>query len=104
VPTDWTTVDLKTAVTTAIPNVGVLGEPMFWARLVVSVALDASSTQNSWGAINRSTAYAELPQGIGFEEAITVGPGGQSSITALTDAGTASLIVNVATRQNGRFM
>lgn len=104
VPAAWDSVALQDAQpTTALKNVGVLTEPMYWVRLVVSVTLDASTTLNSMIAINRSTAYAELPAGIGFEESITVGPGGQSSVTALTDAGTASLIVNVASRQNGRF-
>ena len=103
VPTDWITTRLKDAVAGTPANLGLLNEEFFWVRLVVSVALDSSTTLNSMIAINRSTAYAELVSGLAWEESITVGPGGIYSITALTDAGTANLIVNTATRQNGAF-
>ena len=103
VPAAWATTSLNAAVPTAADGVGLLTEQLFWVRLVVSAALDASTTQNSWIAINRSTVYGELTSGLAFEESVTVGPGGICSVTALTDAGSGKLIVNVATRQNGRF-
>lgn len=103
VPSAWATTSLSKAVTTAAKGVGVLTNELFWVRLTVSAALDSSVTLDHVLAINRSTAYAELVEGQVFEEAITVGPGGVCSVTHLTDAGTASLVVNVATRQNGMF-
>lgn len=73
-------------------------ENLFWTRWTVSAALDSSTTLNSMVAINRDTTYAEIVPGQVFEESCTVGPGGISSVTALTDAGTGNLIVNVASR------
>jgi hypothetical protein len=51
-------------------------------------------------AMPRSTAYAELISGQTFETRIHHGIGGISAVEALTDAGTASLIVNVGVRPN----
>lgn len=76
-------------------------ENFFWTRWTVSAALDSSTTLNSMGAINRDTTYGELVSGQAFEQSCYVGTGGISSVTALTDAGTANLIVNVATRGRG---
>lgn len=103
VPTAWTSVKLKDAVTTAKKFQGVLSEELFWTRWVVSAALDASTTADSMVAIPRSTVYSEIPAGMMFTEAVTVGPTkeGISAIQAKTDAGTANLIVNCAAR--GRF-
>jgi hypothetical protein len=103
VPAGWASTALVDAVPTAKKNLGILTHPQFWVRIAVSAALDASTTQNSWLAINRDTTYAELPEGTAQEFSVSVGPGGVSSVTALTDAGTANLIVNCATRQTGRF-
>lgn len=103
VPSAWVTTRLAAAVSTAAKNVGVFQSEMFWTRFSVSAALDSSTTLDHMLSINRSTAYGELVEGQVFEEAITVGPGGIASVTHLTDAGTASLVVNVATRQNGMF-
>lgn len=101
VPSAWVTASLQEAVTTALPHTGILTQPMYWVRLAVSAALDSSTTLNSMIAINRDTTYAEIPAGMWWEESITVGPGGYYSITALTDAGTANLVVNCAAR--GKF-
>lgn len=103
VPASWASVALKDAVSTAKPNVGMYTEPQYWLRLSVSVALDSSVTLNSMVSINRDTTYAELPSGMALQQGVTVGPGGIYSVTALTDAGTANLIVNCATRSGGRF-
>lgn len=102
VPTDWAAAKLKDIVSTAKTGLGA-GGPLFWVRLTVSAALDATTTLNSILAINRDTTYAELPSGTTWEESIQVGPKGFSSITALTDAGTANLIVNVSGDTEGRF-
>jgi hypothetical protein len=64
--------------------------------LSVSAALDSSTTANSLRALNRSTAYMEIVSGRAIEQAVTVGPGGISCVEALTDAGTANLIINCA--------
>lgn len=103
-PTDWVTTDLfTTQPTTALRGLGILTEPLYWLRFVVSVALDSSTTLDSMIAINRSTVYDEFPFGMWDDQSVTVGPGGVCSVTALTDAGTGNLIVSCATRQNGRF-
>lgn len=102
VPTDWKTARLRDTGDTKL-NAGFATQELFWTRWEVSAALDSSTTQNSWIAINRDTTYAELPEGTMWQEAVTVGPGGIFSITALTDTGTANLIVNVATRSGGHF-
>ena len=69
---------------------------MFWTRWTVDVALDSSVTLDHMLSINRSAAYIELPTGLPWEQGVTVGPGGVSNIVALTDAGTALLLVNCA--------
>lgn len=100
VPSDWVAEALEVAVpSTAHKNLGVLTAPQYWTRWVFSAALDSSTTQNSWTAINRNTDYGEMAAGQSREQGITVGPGGFFSITALTDAGTANLIVNCFTLQ-----
>jgi cytidylate kinase len=60
-------------------------------------AIDASVTLDHMLSINRSAAYIELPTGLPWEQGVTVGPGGVSNLLALTDAGTALLLVNCAT-------
>lgn len=103
VPTAWETSGLVDSVATAERGIGVTTAELYWVRLVVSAALDSSTTLNSMIAINRNTALAELVDGQVFEQAVTVGPGGIASLTASVDAGTANLIINAATRQGGRF-
>lgn len=100
IPTDWITCRLFDAGDTDL-NAGFAMQDMWWTRWEWSAALDASVELGSMLAINRSTDYMELLSGVGWQEAVTVGPGGISCIQAKTDAGTANLIVNVAAR--GRF-
>ena len=76
---------------------------MFWTRWSVSAALDTAVTLDHMAAANRSTAYAELLSGQTFEERIRHGFGGIGCVEALVNAGTANLIVNVASVQDGRF-
>jgi hypothetical protein len=75
----------------------------YWYQVRFSVALDAATTLEALLAMNQSTAYAELISGQTFEEKINVGPGGFGCVEALTDAGTANLIVNVAAANGGRL-
>lgn len=103
VPTDWVAAPLVT-IGSAANSIGGSGLPFYWVKLVVSAALDSSTTLNSIHALNRSTAYFELTSGRIWEEVVRRGPGGVGSIEALTDAGTANLLVGVAaTSGGGRF-
>lgn len=100
VPADWITARLFDTGDTTL-NAGFAKQDIYWTRWEWSAALDSSVTLDSMIAINRSTTYHEIPSGMAWEEAVTVGPGGISSIQAKTDAGTANLIVDCAAR--GRF-
>lgn len=102
VPTDWVKAPLTTLGSpgAAVPA---SGNALYWVRLVVSAALDSSTTLNSLHALNRSTAYYELTSGRVFERRIKRGPGGTGSVEALTDAGTANLLINVATLAGAVF-
>lgn len=101
VPSDWTTARLQDLDADTRMQ-GLYGE-LYWTRWSVSAALDSSTTADHMLAINRDTTYAELTSGQALEMACTVGPGGIASVTALTDAGTANLIVNCHTLAGGRF-
>jgi hypothetical protein len=55
-------------------------------------------------AMNRSTAYAGWSSALGLEEKISHGKiGGIGCIEAITDAGTANLMVNVASGNGSKF-
>ena len=79
--------------------------PLYWTRWSVDAAItDTSVTFNSMVAANRSTAYAEYPPNYFLEERIKHGEiGGIGCIEALVNAGTANLIVNVATLREGSY-
>ena len=95
VPASWTKARLREIVPASAAAVGpTQHEPMYWLRIEVSAALDATTTQNAWISMPRSTAYAELTTGLLQELSCQKGPGGIAAIEALTDAGTANLIVN----------
>lgn len=100
VPADWKSARLFDTGDTDL-NIGLGKQELYWTRWEFSAALDSSTTLDSMIAINRSTTYHEIPSGMAWKEAVTVGPGGISSIQAKTDAGTANLIVDCAAR--GRF-
>lgn len=69
--------------------------PLYWMRWDVDAAItDTSVTFNSMSAANRSTSYAELASGQMLSADIEHGFGGIGCIEALTDAGTAKLVVN----------
>lgn len=98
-PSDWVAdslVDIGDASSAIGPHVGT--QDIYWTRWEVSVVLDASVTLDHMLALNRSTAYAELPPGQAFQESISMAPGGVGCVEALVDAGTGNLIVNCATR------
>lgn len=97
VPSGWGTAKLSATNSAIDPSLGAYGE-MYWTRWTVDGALDSSVNARGMIAINRSTTYHEIPSGMAWAEAVTVGPGGISSIQAKTDAGTANLIVDCAAR------
>lgn len=102
-PTDWVPASLR-ALGQSPGNVPGASLPLYWVRLSVSAALDSSTTLNSLLAINQSTAYAELVSGRVLELAVrTRQLGGVGCIQAKTDAGTANLIVNAASRGRRGF-
>lgn len=100
----WLAATLREIYPTA-PNTPYSDMKLFWTRWTVSAAItDTSVTIDSMVAANRSTAYAELMSGQTFEERIRHGEiGGFGCVEALTDAGTANLIVNVATFPSGKY-
>ena len=74
----------------------VLYEPLFWLRLSNSGAMDSSTTLNSLLPLNRSTVYAEIAASLPEQIVIHGGRRGVGCIEALTDAGTANLLLSVA--------
>lgn len=70
--------------------------PMYWTRWEVDKALSATVTIDAITAVNRSSAVAEYISGQTKEQKIKWGFGGLGNIAALTNAGTANLIVNLA--------
>ena len=73
------------------------GAKLYWTRWETSAVFDTTVSVAQLRALNRSTAYAELLEGQSYEQAIqSEGPGGFACVEALTDAGTANLIVNAA--------
>ena len=103
VPTDWAAVALATAVATTGTAVRDRNTALFWVRFKVSVQLDASTTLNSVLALPRSTAYMELVSGRVLEQIVNRGPGGFAGVEHRTDAGTAHVLVHVATLARSGF-
>ena len=99
VPTDWKRIKLIEAdnSSTPITFIHVNTPEIYWMRFEVSATLDSSTTLSSLIALNRSTSYAELKTGQPYQTAMKVAPGGISALEALTNAGTANLIVMGAT-------
>ena len=103
VPSAWTANSLINIGDATLPHSSHLADTyMFWTRWEVSAALDSSTTLSSMLAMNRSTTYAELVNGQTMEQTILMGLGGFGCVESLTDAGTANLVINVATRSTSR--
>ena len=94
--TAWTKRSLgnKLGVTTTSKE---YGDKLYWTRWTTSAAFDSTTSVLQLRALNRSTAYAELQSGEWFEQLVSVGYGGVGNVEAVTDTGTANLIINVAT-------
>lgn len=104
VPTDWKQTKLS-AIYTTVPNFAFRDFSMYWTRWSVSVALD-SCTADQVLALNRDSArYLEYPS-LAFPELRVQhgGPNGIGNIEALTDAGTASIIINCFAPNGGHFV
>lgn len=93
VPSDWLASSLRTISADGFS----LNVTLYWTRWEVSAALDASVTLDHMLAMNRSTTYAEFGTSLGKEFLIKQGHGGTGCIEALTDAGTANLVIEAAT-------
>lgn len=109
IPTTWQKASLAsifgtlgTAMMAPAVQPASLVTPYLWLRLETSAAFDATVTATGLFALNRDTAqYGELVSGQALEMTVKRGPGGSAVVEALTDAGTANLIVNVAARATG---
>ena len=99
VPVPWTKQSLVTMGDTTIKETWSIAN-LYWTRWEVSSALDTTDLVQM-RALNRSTVYAELLEGQTIEFAVD--PSSVSSVEALTDAGTANLIINVATTRGETF-
>lgn len=92
VPTAWTPTSLRTAGDLA-DSFGGTGFKYYWTRWEWSAALDAAVTLDHMIALPPSVSYYELVTGQQFATRVQFGPDGFSAIEALTDAGTANLVV-----------
>ena len=70
--------------------------PLFWTRWETSAAFDSTVTATEMQAMNRSTTYDELLENEIQEQVVHRGVSGVGCVEALTDAGTANLLVSVA--------
>ena len=125
-PTDWLRAALGSSNQRGVAGIGetlTLGAvnysqlPLYWLRWEVSVQLTAGTAAQTIVAMNRSTAYWDIPlplvgdgttagqagaQTQPLDFLVEKGPGGVGCVEALTQASTANLIVDCATRpQNG---
>jgi hypothetical protein len=100
VPTIWQKTSLAEIGDTLPTSTTNYGVPMYWTRWEWSAALDTVDI-DVMQAINRVTTYAELLEGQTLE--LKLSDREIASVQALTDAGTANLVVNVGTLQGSEF-
>lgn len=100
VPTAWKKASLA-AIGDTLPAECNKREEMYWTRWAWDVALDSDTDIVQLRALNRSTAYAEYIEG----QTVEVGVQNRriASVEALTDAGTANLIVNAGALAASEF-
>jgi hypothetical protein len=101
VPTAWQQISLKAMGDTLPAGTPNLYREMYWTRWEWSAALDASIDVRTMLAINRATTYAELLEGQTLE--VRMSDRELASVQALTNAGTANLLVNVGTLVGSEF-
>lgn len=98
VPTDWVPTSLNASGDTILRAPSELMDPtLFWTRWQTSVVFDSSVTVTGLQSMNRSTTYDEVDVSVMDELRVHVGSKGISCVEALTDAGTANLLVRCAT-------
>jgi hypothetical protein len=100
VPTAWAPTSLRTAGDFAVSS-PFTGNMYYWTRWQFSGGLDSSTTLDHLIALPETTNYLELVANQQFETSFQFGPDGYSSVVALTDAGTANLVVGYGAA--GRF-
>ncbi len=88
VPTDWERASLRETGDTLMTD-SWAGADLYWTRWEVSVALDTVDLVQL-RSLNRSTDYAGLLEGEGFDQAVDPD---YACVEALTDAGTANLVL-----------
>ena len=98
VPTDWAKAALSAGMTGTAMAIPYRDDALYWTRWEVSVALDATTTAATMIAMNRVTTYAEMIATFSRELRAHKGFGGITAVEALTDGGTANLIVNAFSR------
>ncbi len=104
VPTPWKPARLSAIYKDVDATYPAKEELLYWTRWVTDVVFDSTVTVASMLSLNRSTAYSEWLSGQTFEIDVKTGPSGLGCIEALTDAGTANIILNAATEESGRFV
>ncbi len=103
IPSAWARESLVNAEETSLLDTWARTD-LYWTRWEIGGA-----TNNNWDiaqmrSLNRSTAYAELIEGQTYQQAISAsGPGSIITVEALTDSGTANLVINVATELDQEF-
>lgn len=127
VPTDWERAALGASnqqgnagigETLTLGNVAYSQFPLYWLRCEVAAQLTAGTAAQTVTAMNRVTSYWDIPlpltgdgttagqagaQTLPFDFLVERGPFGVGCIEAATQASTANLIVDVATRPNMGF-
>lgn len=95
VPTQWASSSLNS---TGDSNyqVSPYDTSQYWTRWEVSAALDATVNVLRMQPINRFTTYMERVSEQPYSQSVDFAPGGISTIQALTDAGTANLVISAA--------
>jgi hypothetical protein len=101
VPATWAGASLSVIGDTLPSDAPELHEDLYWTRWEWTAALDASIDIRTMLAINRSTAYAEYIEGQTVE--VKMSDRELATVQALTNAGTANLVVNVGTLVGSKF-
>ena len=102
VPTDWEARAFNDVFSARFRS-QLYTDRLYWLRLSWSAAMDSATTVNQIRGLGRSATYAELVSGQTLENSVKWGYGGFAGIEALTDAGTANLVIQVATLGKARF-
>lgn len=106
VPAAWAQMDLESIFQSQHVALGAWlnnATPLYWLRFAVDADLSASVEATAALALCRSTSYAGLVTGESFAARVNKGVGGVAAVEAVTDAGTANLIVDAIVEPGGMF-